>query len=87
MVVISRQPLTHLPVADYESVVNLPEMSNLDNVTKLGNFVVFREFDTVWLVKTLRSLCIFTVVHKLELCEKDDCSGREEVRGGGLRWG
>lgn len=50
VVVIARQPLAHLPVTDNESVVDFAEMSDFDNVTKLGNFIVFGEFNTVWLV-------------------------------------
>lgn len=51
--VIPRQLLAHLPIADYKGVVNLPEMSDLDDVSKLPNFVVLGEFDTVRLVCTL----------------------------------
>lgn len=81
VVVIARQVLAHLPVADDEGIVNLAEVSDLDHVSELCNFAVFREFDTVGLVCALDFLGIFTVVYQLQLCEQNHCSGwEEEVR-------
>lgn len=89
VVVVTRQILTYLPVADDECVVDLAQVGDLDHVAKLCDLAVLGELDAIGLVGTLHSLGVVTVVHILEFGEEDHCPGLEEEevggKGGGAR--
>ena len=85
MGVVTGQLFAHLPVANYQCIMDLPQVCDLYNVSKFTNFVVLVELDTVRCIRTFGPPGILTVVHKLEGGEKDDSSGRVQVVWGGDR--
>ena len=76
MAVIARQPLACLSITDYESLMNFATMSNRNYVTEASHFGILGEMNAVRLIQPSYSLSIFTVVHKLEFCQKDHTASR-----------